>query len=79
MVEGAFEDPATGSASCGLAALLALKEGLEGRTTFELVQGVEMGRRSEIGIELVMREGKIQTIELIGKAVEVMQGKVFYE
>lgn len=79
MVEGAFEDPATGSASCGLAAMLAMKEGLKGRTRFELVQGVEMGRRSEIGVEVVMEGAGVKTIELAGRAVEVMQGKVFYE
>ncbi|GAB7348370.1 hypothetical protein MBLNU459_g6808t1 [Dothideomycetes sp. NU459] len=79
MVEGSFEDPATGSASCGLAAMLAMQEKLDGRTRFDLVQGVEMGRRSEIGVELVMKDGQVATMELIGKAVPVMQGKVFYE
>ena len=29
MIEGAFEDPATGSASCGLAAFLALQENVK--------------------------------------------------
>lgn len=79
MVEGGFEDPATGSASCGLAAFLSVTEKREGRTRFEMVQGVEMGRRSEIGVEISVRGGEVESVELIGKAVEVMEGRVFYE
>ena len=47
---GTWEDPATGSANATLAALL-LSLGGEESLTFRTVQGVEMGRRSE----LVMR------------------------
>lgn len=81
MIEGRFEDPATGSASCGLGALLALKRGIRGaRVKFDMVQAIEMGRRSDIGIEVVMDEdGKVDTIEMIGKAVQVMEGKIAYE
>lgn len=79
MVEGSFEDPATGSASCGLAALMALTEKREGRTRFEMVQGLEMGRRSEIEVEVLVSGGVVQSVELSGRAVEVMEGRVFYE
>lgn len=79
MIEGSFEDPATGSASCGLAALIALQEGKEGKTAFEMVQAVEMGRRSEIGVGVEVVGGKVERMELSGKAVEVMEGRVFYE
>ncbi|MFN3522867.1 MAG: PhzF family phenazine biosynthesis protein [Phenylobacterium sp.] len=44
---GTFEDPATGSANATLAALL-LSLGEEERATFEIVQGVEMGRPSRL-------------------------------
>ncbi|GAM85540.1 hypothetical protein ANO11243_035470 [Dothideomycetidae sp. 11243] len=78
MIEGTFEDPATGSASCGLASLLAMKEGLEGDRTkmFEFTQAVEMGRRSDIGVAVGVEGGEIRSLELSGNAVEVMEGKV---
>lgn len=42
------EDPATGSAAAALAALLATFDGLDRDQRYEIVQGVEMGRRSDI-------------------------------
>jgi predicted PhzF superfamily epimerase YddE/YHI9 len=51
MIEGPLEDPATGSAASALTAYLSLKEGIPGGSLgYELIQGVEMGRRSEIHI-----------------------------
>lgn len=79
MVEGGFEDPATGSACCGLAAYLVLREGVvDGRVRFEITQAVEMGRMSEIGVEVGVEGGVIKTVVLSGRAVRVMEGKVFY-
>ena len=80
MIEGMFEDPATGSASCGLAALLAIKKGVKGQVLkVEMTQAVEMGRQSDIGVDVTMDEkGEVAKIELIGSAVEVMEGKVKY-
>jgi predicted PhzF superfamily epimerase YddE/YHI9 len=49
MMEGTLEDPATGSAASALTAYLSLSVGeSSGTQSYELVQGVEMGRRSEI-------------------------------
>ena len=79
MIEGLVEDPATGSASLALAALISLAEGREGKTKYEMVQAVEMGRRSEIGVEVAVEGGEVKTAVLIGKAVTVMQGRLFYE
>jgi PhzF family phenazine biosynthesis protein len=77
MIEGALEDPATGSAASTLAAYLSLMEGKAGdRMAYELVQGVEMGRRSEIGVEVVLADKGIETISLIGSAVQVMEGRL---
>jgi|SRR5690242_352574 len=78
MIEGPLEDPATGSAASDLVAYLSLKEGRAGETLkFELVQGVEMGRRSEIFIEVVMaRDGGVETVYLEGGAVQVMEGRL---
>ena len=42
------EDPATGSAAAALAALLATFDGPDREHRYDIVQGVEMGRRSDI-------------------------------
>ena len=76
MVEDTMEDPATGSAACALSAYLALKEKRTG--IFEITQGVEMGRRSVIGVEIVVDgEGrKVESVRLSGSAVQVMEGSL---
>ncbi|KAF2101460.1 Diaminopimelate epimerase-like protein [Rhizodiscina lignyota] len=77
-LEKPSEDPATGSASCCLAAYLALKEGKKGeKVKIEMTQGVEMGRKSDIGIEIgVGQDGKLESVTLSGGAVQVMKGTV---
>ncbi|KAE8443416.1 hypothetical protein EG329_001897 [Mollisiaceae sp. DMI_Dod_QoI] len=76
MVEAKMEDPATGSAASALSAYLAGKWGKSCR--FEIEQGVEMGRRSEIGVEVDVdeKEGRkqITDVRLSGCAVVVMEG-----
>jgi len=78
MIEGPLEDPATGSAASDLAAYLSLNEGKAGATLkYELIQGVEIGRRSEIFIDVVMAEDSgIETVYLEGGAVKVMEGRL---
>lgn len=78
MIEGAFEDPATGSAASDLAAYLSLTEGGSSETLkYELVQGVEMGRRSEILIQVDLTQDRtISELYLEGGAVEVMEGRL---
>ncbi|KAL5044457.1 hypothetical protein BDW71DRAFT_186015 [Aspergillus fruticulosus] len=73
---GNLEDPATGSAASGLTAYLALKERRAGRFVYDVVQGVEMGRRSEIGLEVVTGERGIESLELRGSAVKVSEGLI---
>lgn len=52
------EDPATGSASGALAALLT--EAMKRKTTaFQITQGVEMGRRSEINVTVSANGGPV--------------------
>ncbi|KAH6643653.1 hypothetical protein C7974DRAFT_2545 [Boeremia exigua] len=77
-IEGSLEDPATGSAASDLVAYLSLNEGKAGETLqYEVVQGVEMGRRSEIFIEVIMaKDGGIETVYLEGGAVQVMEGRL---
>ncbi|KAK9357936.1 hypothetical protein V1504DRAFT_478434 [Lipomyces starkeyi] len=72
-----FEDPATGSAASALAAFLALKRHRGGDSLrFLMTQGVEMGRQSEISVDVDIRlDGSIRQIMLAGTAVEVMNGR----
>ncbi len=76
MLMGSLEDPATGSASCGLSAFLGMKLKLARTTTFELTQGVEMGRQSDIGVGITLDESMdaVEKMELRGSAVKVMEG-----
>ncbi|KAI1777539.1 Diaminopimelate epimerase-like protein [Hypoxylon cercidicola] len=77
---GAREDPATGSAASGLCAFLSLLEKEDGPLTrkYEVTQGVEMGRRSVIRVQVTLDSGRtgIQEILLSGHAVKVLEGKV---
>ncbi|KAL8663867.1 MAG: hypothetical protein Q9202_003553 [Teloschistes flavicans] len=71
------EDPATGSAASALAAYLALQRGSASATySFKIEQGVEMGRKSEIGVKVRLDEsGKaVKEVILSGSAVPVSQG-----
>ncbi|KAF8622320.1 hypothetical protein AX15_007129 [Amanita polypyramis BW_CC] len=77
MFYATLEDPATGSAASTLAGWLALKKG-KGRYRVEIMQGVEMGRRSDIRVIVVVGDNdQIETIELIGSAVQVMEGNIW--
>jgi predicted PhzF superfamily epimerase YddE/YHI9 len=70
------EDPGTGSASAALCCYLALTEKAKGTVRFHLVQGVEMGRKCDIFIDVVMAKSgeEIKDVSLSGQAVEVMEG-----
>ncbi|KAI4915087.1 hypothetical protein J4E90_005125 [Alternaria incomplexa] len=78
MIEGPLEDPATGSAASDLAAYLSQTAGEASKTfKYEIVQGVEMGRRSEIFIEVEMNEDKsVAQLFLEGSTVQVMEGRL---
>ena len=81
MLQSNMEDPATGSASCALSAFLAMKYTLGRITKFELTQAVEMGRQSDIGVEITLNEGMdaVEAMELSGSSVKVMEGKLEYD
>jgi PhzF family phenazine biosynthesis protein len=74
MLEIAMEDPATGSAASALGTYLALREGRS--RSFEVLQGVEMGRRSNIGVHVALDAAgkKVESVRLSGCAVVVMEG-----
>jgi len=72
------EDPATGSAASALTSYLSLQQGKPGRYKYLLTQGVEMGQRSEISVEVGVKTGadgvEIDEVLLSGSAVLTMQG-----
>lgn len=71
------EDPATGSAACTLGSYLALQSGEGGRTyRFDIIQGIEMGRASKIGVEVTLQESgtAVEKVLLSGTAVKVTEG-----
>jgi predicted PhzF superfamily epimerase YddE/YHI9 len=71
-----LEDAATGSAACALSAYLAKRiGGSPGSKRFELLQGVEMGRCSEISVTVdVGGRNEVLGVVLEGAAVKVMEG-----
>lgn len=71
-----FEDPATGSAACALCSYLsvAAKEQSVPKVRYEITQGVEMGKESNIVVEIGVRDSKLVSVDLSGPAVKVMQG-----
>ena len=78
MLYGA-EDAGSGSASAALCCYLSLLEGKEkgiGPFAYHLVQGVEMGRRCDIFVDVQRTEdgSAIQSVNLKGSAVKVMEG-----
>jgi phenazine biosynthesis protein PhzF family len=68
------EDPATGSASAALGAYLASLDGLTGSRRLLVEQGVEMGRRSLIQIDVTSNAGKLESVSVTGECAEVMRG-----
>jgi trans-2,3-dihydro-3-hydroxyanthranilate isomerase len=74
---GIREDPATGSAAAAFAGVLMQFEPLgEGEHSLVIEQGYEMGRPSEIELQLVIREGALQSGEIGGHAVVVSEGEI---
>jgi len=72
---GVAEDPATGSAAAAFAGALMQCEFLDdGEHSFVIEQGYEMGRPSEIDLQLVIRAGALASAEIGGGAVMVGEG-----
>jgi PhzF family phenazine biosynthesis protein len=77
---GTREDPATGSAGSGFACWFALK--MKSRECrFDITQGVEMGRQSEISVKIRKTEDEkgVEEVLLSGSAVKVMEGSIEVE
>lgn len=72
---GIAEDPATGSAACALAGLLASVVS-DGPASWTITQGVEMGRRSELHLDATVTSGDAGRPGLAGDAVLVGRGQL---
>lgn len=73
------EDPATGSASAALAAYLVETDtdlDADGVTAITIEQGVEMGRRSVIRLDVTRRNGKVSDVLVGGSCAMVMRGEL---
>ncbi|KAI7768391.1 hypothetical protein LZL87_012475 [Fusarium oxysporum] len=79
MIAIGLEDPACGSGSCALGAYLALQQGDAGGVyRFYLDQGQEIGRESNIIVDIVLDEtgDKVASISLSGSATPVTEGAI---
>lgn len=76
-LDGIPEDPATGSANCTLAALLAdLDKARDGDFRWRIAQGVEMGRPSVLEARAEKRAGEVVEVRIGGESVMVAEGHI---
>jgi trans-2,3-dihydro-3-hydroxyanthranilate isomerase len=74
-LSGVPEDPATGSANCALAGLLAHYDAkASGDFTWRIAQGVEMGRPSTLIARAEKKDGVVQATRIGGASVLVSEG-----
>ena len=81
MVKLGTEDAATGSAACALAGYLSLHRHQDEALTYDITQGVEMGRESLIQVDVdihVNEKGgrELSELHLGGRAVPAMSGTI---
>jgi trans-2,3-dihydro-3-hydroxyanthranilate isomerase len=75
---GITEDPATGGAAAAFAGVLARFENLsDGWHATPILQGVEMGRPSLIGLDVHIADGALAGARIAGKAVKVSEGELY--
>jgi trans-2,3-dihydro-3-hydroxyanthranilate isomerase len=74
-LDGIPEDPATGSANCALAAMLAqYDDAPSGTYRYRIAQGVELGRPSVLEGRIEKRDGVIVSAHMGGECVLVSEG-----
>jgi trans-2,3-dihydro-3-hydroxyanthranilate isomerase len=74
---GIPEDPATGAATAILAAQMLRAENLQpGTHVYELEQGYEMGRPSDLHLEIDVAGDALSAVRVAGSAVRVSQGSI---
>jgi trans-2,3-dihydro-3-hydroxyanthranilate isomerase len=75
---GISEDPATGSAATALGGYLGQRESLiTGTKRWTVEQGVEMGRPSQLDVEIDKDDGRITSVRVGGGTVIVSSGEIF--
>ena len=75
---GITEDPATGGAAAAFAGVVARFEGLrDGWHTVPILQGVEMGRPSLIGLDVQIEGAALAGARISGQAVKVSEGVLY--
>lgn len=79
-LDGVPEDPATGSANCALAGLLAhCDKQPDENLSWRIAQGVEMGRPSTLIARAEKKEGKVRTTWVGGASVLVSEGNIYID
>jgi trans-2,3-dihydro-3-hydroxyanthranilate isomerase len=79
-LSGVPEDPATGSANCALAGLLAhYSQQRNGSFSWRIAQGFEMGRPSTLVARAEKRDGVIQTTRIGGASILVSEGVIYLD
>ena len=74
---GMVEDPATGSAAAAFAGALVANERLaDGEHDCILLQGIEMGRPSRIGLAFTVGDGRLASAAIGGSAVMLAEGTI---
>ena len=74
---GVPEDPATGSACAALGGYLGMRDPRrDGTLRWMVEQGYEMGRPSQLEIEVDKREGRITGVRVGGETVLVCEGRI---
>jgi trans-2,3-dihydro-3-hydroxyanthranilate isomerase len=74
---GVEEDPATGSACAGLVAVMAAEPEFGGSSyRLSILQGVSMGRRSEIQAEARKRAGVVTSVSVGGATSYIASGEI---
>jgi trans-2,3-dihydro-3-hydroxyanthranilate isomerase len=79
-LSGVPEDPATGSANCALAGLLAhYSQDSTGSFSWRIAQGVEMGRPSTLIARAEKKDDVVQTTRIGGATVLVSEGTIYLD
>jgi trans-2,3-dihydro-3-hydroxyanthranilate isomerase len=74
-----IEDPATGSANGAFAALTAERmQEPDVTIALDITQGMEMGRPSRLAAKAIKRAGKVESAEIGGLCVAVMEGRLSF-
>jgi trans-2,3-dihydro-3-hydroxyanthranilate isomerase len=70
-----LEDPATGSA-CGPLGAYLVRQGLQQPGRLLLEQGYEMGRPSQIEVDVTLEEGAVRQVQVGGGVVRMAEGQL---